>query len=357
MSESPDEGVNDPRRVPDLEVDGLTEIDIFDQAPVFSTDRVFWDSPDNFDPAALIKDLTMPAWSRRWSDGLCRVWVPEGSGYDAREQIKAWCAERDIEVFNARVEAGVPFRDLDQIEPRLLGGLMAAAVDWLYPRMSQVRRRLVADLDLIEDDDVRSMMYLFVSDVTDRYDSDREGKLGRVNYLAFLIGKMRNWPHDLARATYGRGAVADRLNRSRAVDAFVAEEHRQPTEVELAERLGVTVTELRQRDESLAAMSAMRNYASLSDEGRDEAERFVADDLTEDTAVDYERSAVLSRAIMAAVLDGPKGPDPMALASLYLTYWEGMSKADVARALDVLPKTVSAAVERATSRIDPEGLE
>ncbi|MEK9737726.1 MAG: hypothetical protein VW239_10440, partial [Candidatus Nanopelagicales bacterium] len=124
-----------------------------------------------------------------------------------------------------------------------------------------------------------------------------------------------------------------------------------------AERLGVTVTELRQRDESLAAMSAMRNYASLSDEGRDEAERFVADDLTEDTAVDYERSAVLSRAIMAAVLDGPKGPDPMALASLYLTYWEGMSKADVARALDVLPKTVSAAVERATSRIDPEGLE
>ena len=357
MTESDQEGLDDPRRLPDLEVDGVTEIEIFDQAPAFTADRVFWESPEGFDPAALVPSLTMQAWSRRWSDGLCRVWVPEGDGHRARDEIKAWCAERNIEVFNARVEAGVPFRDLDQIEPRLLGGLMAAAVDWLYPRMGQVRRRLVADLDLVEDDDVRSMMYLFVSDVTDRYDSDREGKLGRVNYLAFLIGKMRNWPHDLARAAYGRGAVADRLNRSRAVDAFMAEEHRQPSEVELADRLGITVTELRQRDESLAAMSAMRNYASLSDEGQDEGERFVADEHTEDAAVDYERSAILSRAIMAAVLDGPKGPDPMALASLYLTYWEGMSKADVARALEVLPKTVSAAVERATSRIDPEGLE
>jgi len=351
-----DDGL-DPRRIPDLIIDGIDERTILDQAPVFLADRVHWESPGDFDPAGLLPALPMKAWTRRWSDGQCRVWVESGQGHAARDAIKQWCAEHDIEVFNARVEAGVPFRDLAQVDPDLLGRLMAAAVDWLFPRMGSVRRRLVADLDLVEDDDVRSMMFLFVSDVTDRYDSGREGRLGRINYLAYLFGKMRTWPHDLARATYGRNAVADRQRRVHAVEAFNAENHRAPNESELADLLGISVTDLRAREETLSTLSGMRNTAALIGPDVEEDRVFVADSHTDDAPLDYDRDAVLTRAIIAAVHDGPKGPDPLGLASLYLTYWEGLSRADAARHLQVLPKTVTAAVNRVSARIDTDGLE
>ncbi len=58
-------------------------------------------------------------------------------------------------------------------------------MDWLFPRVNGIRRRLVADLDLVDDDDVRSMMYLFVSDHMDRYDADRTGRNGTLTLLAF----------------------------------------------------------------------------------------------------------------------------------------------------------------------------
>lgn len=352
---SPDAAeIDDPRRVPDLEFDGLSETEIFDRAPVFLADRVFWEGPEGFDPSVLIADLDGEAWTRRWSDGLCRVWVPQGRGPEARERIRAWCEERDLAFFNARIESGVPFRDLSSIDPGLLAGLMATAVEWLFPRMGGVRRRLVAELG-VEDEDVRSMMYLFVSDVTDRYDSGRQGRLGRVNYLAFLIGKMRTWPHDLARAEFGRVAVADRLARSRAVEAVAQEEHREPTEAQVAERMGLTVTEFRQRQEALSSLSGVRRPLSLAD-ADDGFHGLPSDERTEGSTLDYAASAVLTRAILAAAVDGPKGPDPLGLASLYLTFWEGMSKAEVARNLDVLPKTVSAAIERVSGQIDREDL-
>lgn len=317
---------------------------------MFTADRVFWEGPEGFDPSVLIVDLGGEAWTRRWSDGLSRVWVPSGRGPEARERIRAWCEARDLAFFNARIESGVPFRDLSRIQPGLLAGLMATAVDWLYPRMGAVRRRLVADLG-IDDEDVRSMMYLFVSDMTDRYDSGRQGRLGRINYLAFLIGKMRTWPHDLARAHFGRVAVADGLARARAVESVVQEQHREPTEAEVADRLGLTVTELRQREEALASLSAVRRPLSLAD-AEDGFGAIMADERTEESALDYAGNAVLTRALLAAAMDGVKGPDPLGLASLYLVYWEGMSKAEVARHLGVLPKTVSAAMERMSSRID-----
>jgi len=347
----------DPRRVPNLVIDGIDERAILDQAPVFLADRVHWESPDGFNPTRVLFDLTMNAWTRHWSDGQCRVWVESGQGHAAREEIKRWCAQRDIEVFNARVEAGVPFRDLALVDPDLLGRLVAAAVDWLFPRMGSVRRRLVADLDLVEDQDIRSMMFLFVSDVTDRYDSGREGRLGRVNYLAYLIGKMRTWPQDLARAAYGRNAVADRQRRIQAVEVFAVGNHRAPNESELAGLLNITVTDLRAREETLTTLSGLRNSAALIGLDAEVDRVFVADAVTEGASLDYDRDAVLTRAILAAAHQGPKGPDPLGLASLYLTYWEGMSRADAARHLQVLPKTVTAAVTRVTGRIDAAGLD
>ncbi len=361
-------GDDSERRVPELVVRGLTETEIFDQAPVLECDRVHWDTVDPFDPAELLPDLReqtgQPAWTRQWSDGQCRVWIPAGTGHEAREVIRSWCESHAVEAVNMRVEAGVPFRDLTLIDRETLADLFQAAVQWLYPRMAQVRRKLVADLDLVDDDDVLSMMYLFVSDLADRYDSRRTGRLGTVNFLAYLIGKMKTWPQDLARTAYGRTTVADRIAMSRAVDAFLAHEGRSPNEVELADSLGITVTELRRRESAIATLSSFRNYDSLT-RGDDDAPGFdaaqvAADADTEGEALDYARAAAMTRAVMAAVHDpeatGKRAQDPLALAALYLTFYEGLGRPDVARELDVLPKTITAATARALDQIDPTDL-
>jgi hypothetical protein len=353
------------RRVPALVVDGLEESEILAFAPPMVCDRVHWDTVDEFDPAALLPDLGMPGWTRRWSDGQHRVWVPEGRGYEAREVVREWCLAHGVEAVNLRVEAPVPFRDLDLIPGTLLPDLLAAAVDWLYPRLYAIRRKLVADLDLIDDQDVRSMMYLFVSDHADRYDAGREGRNGTLTFLAFMIGKLRTWPQDAARTAYGRGVVSDRMALAKAVDTIAAAEQRPPTEEELAAALRTSVTDLRRREQAIAALSGMRQYQSLVT-GEADSEHVdtvvVADDTdVELDATEYARSADLTRAIMAAVNDpesrGRRAQDPLALAAVYLSFWEDLSRPDVARELDVLPKTAAAAVARVLDSVSASGLQ
>jgi hypothetical protein len=352
------------RRTPNLTVRGIDEHDIFAYAPPMTCDRVHWDTVDEFDPRALLPHLGMPAHSRRWSDGQHRVWVAAGRGFEAREVIKAWCADHEVEIVNARVEPGVSFRDLELIPGTLLPELIAAAVAWLFPRTFAVRRKIVADLEVIDDQDVRSMMYLFVSDHADRYDSDREGRNGTLNFTAFMLGKLRTWPQDAARNAYGRNVVSDRVTLHRATDAIAASEHRRATDNELADALHTSVTDMRRREHAIATLSGMRNYQSLI-AGPADADVLDMVEIAADTdvardATAYDRSAQLTRAVMAAV-DNPASPsrrsqDPLALAAVYLSFWEGLSRPEVARELDVLPKTAGAAIQRVTSGIDPADL-
>jgi hypothetical protein len=352
------------RKVPNLVVRGLDEREVLAHAPAMTCDRVHWDTVDDFDPRRLLGELGMEAYTRRWSDGQHRVWVPAGQGYEARERIREWCIGHDVEAVNIRVEAGVPFRDLDRIPDPLLPELIAAAVEWLYPRSHAIRRKLVADLELVDEQDVRSMMYLFVSDHADRYDADREGRNGTLNFLAFMIGKLRTWPQDVARTAYGRTVVSDRVALHRAAERIAADEHRAPTEVELADALRTSVTDLRRREHTIATLSGMRNYQSLVTESVDEdvvdTVRVAADVDVEAEALAYDRSAQVTRAIISAVhnptLTGRRAQDPLALAAVYLSFWEGLSRPELARELDVLPKTATAAVGRVLERVDPTDL-
>ena len=382
MQLDPDEGVDgllDPsgddtivtatnrvgRRVPNLVVAGIDESEILAYAPAMVCDRVHWDTVDDFDARALIPDLGMPAYTRQWSDGQHRVWVPEGSGYDAREVIREWCLAHDVEAVNIRVEAKVPFRDLDAIPGTLLPDLIAAAVDWLYPRLYAIRRKIVADLDLIDDQDVRSMMYLFVSAHADRYDAGREGRNGTLNFLAFMIGKLRTWPQDAARNAYGRGVVSDRQTLSRAADVIAATEQRPATEEELAGALRTSVTDLRKREQAISTLSGMRNYQSLvsgsSDGDQLDLVQVASDVDVEFDATTHDRNAQLTRSIMAAVNNpesgGRRAQDPLALAAVYLSFWEDLSRPEVARELDVLPKTAAAAVTRVLDSVAATGLQ
>lgn len=355
------------RRVPPLVVRGMDEAEILAHAPAMVCDRVHWDTVGDLDAREVVRDIGaagITAWTRQWSDGQHRIWVPEGQGYEARELVREWCAARDVEAVNVRVENAVPFRDLSLIPDGLLGELVAAAVDWLYPRLHAVRAKLVADLDLVEDDDVRSMMYLFVSDHMDRYDAGREGRNGTLTLLAFLIGKLRTWPQDAARQVYGRGVVADRIALAKVADAVASTEHRAPTEAERAEALGTTVTDLRRREQAIRALSDMRHHHPLGgdDDGERQgyADRLAADADVEAEALEHQRNAALTRAIMAAVHDpdgqGRRAQDPLALAAVYLSFWEGMSRPEVARELEILPKTASAAVSRVLDSVAASGL-
>jgi hypothetical protein len=353
------------RRVPNLVVDGRDESEILAYAPPMVCDRVHWDTVDDFDARLLLPDLGVEAYTRQWSDGQHRVWVPEGRGYEARELIREWCASHDVEAVNIRVEAGVPFRDLDRIPGTLLPDLLAAAVDWLYPRLYAIRRKIVADLDLIDDQDVRSMMYLFVSDHADRYDAGREGRNGTLNFLAFMIGKLRTWPQDAARNAYGRGVVSDRMALSKAADVIAATEQRPATEEELAAALRTSVTDLRRREQAISTLSGMRHYQSLVSESSDgdvlDSVQVASDVDVEFDATAHDRNAQLTRAIMAAVNNpeggGRRAQDPLALAAVYLSFWEDLSRPEVARELDVLPKTAAAAVTRVLDSVATSGLQ
>jgi hypothetical protein len=352
------------RRVPDLIVQGIHERDILAMAPAMTCDRVYWSTVEDFDVSALLPELGMRAFTRRWSDGQHRLWVQAGEGYRARDLVRQWCQDHGVEAVNIRVETNVPFRDLDSIPGSLVPDLIAACVDWLYPRTYSVRRRLMTELDLVNADDVRSMMYLFVHDHADRFDADREGRNGRLNFTAFMFGKVRTWPQDAVRAAYGRTLVGDRLILHRVADDISAREGRLPSEVERADALGVSVTELRRREESINALASVRNYRSIWDEETEDGReaRGVRDEIdVSEEATTHGRDAALTRALLDAVMvdgaGGRKGCDPLALAATYLTYWEGLNRTEVAQELEILPKTASAALNRVMERIDPASLQ
>jgi DNA-directed RNA polymerase specialized sigma subunit len=345
------------RRLPDLTVNGITETEIFALAPVMRCDRVYWTTDAALDVAELLAELPYTAWTRRWSDGTHRVWVPEGHGDSARDDIRERCVTRGIEPVNLRVEKGVPFRDVSLIPDALLADLVATCVDWLIPHTTSIQRRLVAEIPGVDEDDVRGMMYLFVHDHLDRFDSGRQGRNGSLNFTAFILGKMRNWPQDLARATFGRTTVNDRVALQQVRDEFASTLGRAPTEWERAEALGLSVTDLRAREEAVSGLLSLR-YADPILAGADGVDVVDEDADVTHAAMDQSMRAALTSAIMAAVFDpdgsGRRSVDPLGLAVVYLMFWEGLTRTEIAEQLGVLPKTVTAALNRTMRDIDAE---
>lgn len=347
------------RKVPDIVVRGHHEREILGWAPARSCDRIHWDTVEPFDITPLVRALGPSAWTRQWSDGQYRIWVPEGHGFEARAFIREWCEARGIEVVNLRVEPKVPFRDLDAIPDGLLPEMLAACVTWLFPRSHAVRRRIVNDLELLDDEDVRSLMYLFVHDHADRYDADRTGRNGTLNFTAFMFGKLRTWPQDAARTAFGRTVVGDRLVLHRADDKALQEHSRMASETERADALGVSVTDLRRRERAITTLSSLRNHRSLVSGEADiddfDAVQVESDVNVADEATVYASNAALTRSLLSAVkgewVTAKRPVDALGLAAVYLTFWEGLNRADVARHLDVLPKTASSALNRTLERM------
>lgn len=352
------------RRIPDMVVGDLTERDILALAPAMVCDRVHWSTAEPMNVASLLADLPIDARTRAWSDGQSRVWVKAGEGQQARELIRTWCDEHGVEVMNMRVEPGVPFRDVDAIPGDLFGQLIMVTTDWLFPRTYAIRRKLVADLDLIDDDDTRSMMYLFISDHADRFDADRVGKNGTLNFASFMLGKLRKWPQDAARAAWGRTLIDDHMHINQAIDDSIATMHRRPTESELAARMKTTVGDLRKRETAVAEVSGIRNYDSIISGSLGEGAEGVDAPDSVDVAHDgtsFQVDAMLTKAIIESVMAptatrGTSPADPMALAAVYLSFWGELSRQELAAELGVLPKTAAAAVQRVITQVGAAGI-
>jgi hypothetical protein len=354
------------RKVPDIYVRGLHENEIFDQVRPHRCDRVHWDTVGPLDVQQILthlvtgQSLVTEAFTRQWSDGQHRIWVPVGQGDVAREEIRALCLAQNVEAVNLRIERDVPFRDLNSLDPALLGELISSCVEWLYPRSFSIRQRVTNELDGVDQDDLKGMMYLFVHDLADRFDSQRRGRNGTLNFMAFVLGKLKTWPQDLARATYGRSVIEDRVALARLQESLTPEVVAGMSDLDRADALGVSVTELRRKENSIAQLAHVRRPNSISGDFFDDspsATTQVADDsdVAEEVIV-HNRNVAITKAIIDAVNDpsaqGRKTQDPLALAATYLTFWEGLGRAEVARQLGVMPKTVAAAVERTLAKVE-----
>lgn len=346
-------------RIPDLVIDGRSEHEILAAAPVLTCDRVYFTTDREVDIQQIADRLPMKAYTRAWSDGTHRIWVDAGNGDAARTGIKKILADLEVEVSNARIDRSVGFRDLSEIDGTLIGELTSACANWLYSRSGNIQARIVAEIEELDEADMLGMLYLFVHDHLDRFDGERVGKNGRVNLTAFMYGKLRNWPQDLVRARYGRTLIDDRVALHRIDDEIAREHGRTATIHDRARALGVSVTDLHQREGTLLALN------SLSiDEAHEDGHQVlsIADDEadTERQGMEADAQAELTRRMLDAVHQPgstkKRDQNPLGLVSMYLLCWEDQNRAQIAETMEVMPKTVTAALSRVTEGMDKEGL-
>jgi hypothetical protein len=125
-----------------------------------------------------------------------------------------------------------------------------------------------------------------------------------------------------------------------------------------------SVSELRKRECAVAEVSGMRNYDSIltggvgeNAEGVDAAD---AIDVAHD-GTSFQVDALLTKAIIDAVMTpistrGTTPADPMALSTVYLSFWGELSRQELAAELGVLPKTAAAAVQRVITQVGAAGV-
>lgn len=347
-------------RIPDLIIDGRSEQEILADAPVLVCDRVYFTTDREVDATQLVDRLPMRAYTRAWSDGTCRIWVEAGNGDAARTGIKDLTAEMGIEISNARIDRSIGFRDLSLIDAGELAELTSACANWLYSRSTSIQARIVASIEELDESDMLGLLYLFVHDHLDRFDGDREGKNGRTNLTAFMFGKLRNWPQDLVRARYGRSVIDDQVAMQRIEDQIAHDHGRTATLNDRARAMGVSVTEVQQRDGTLLALSSL-SIDGAADGGYEQLS--IADESTdtEQQGLEADAQAELTRRMLDAVhvpgSSKKRDHNPLGLVSMYLMCWENQNRAQIAQTMEVMPKTVTAAMARVSQDMDKQGLE
>jgi len=341
----------------DIEVEGVSEDEIWGYAPTVTMDRLSFTLTNPQEFVSQIMDmLPMTTFTRLYSDHRSRIWVPQGQGAEARALVEAWASANDIDLMRIRVDESVSFRNIAQIPSHLVGGLVQQAVDVVLntSRGHNICRgfRNLAERRISEiTEDVRSALILFAYDLLDRFD-DARGATGKTNFTTFVYGKSANWVYDLERRSYGREVLDTRRKMVEASDELIARGE-DPTQSMLNSHIDAGDGSFAERMRVFQALLNIRDAEAIGEAHLQIRSNDPNGPSSEDV-FDLPTAHELSRAVSSACVtygeNGKVRTDGVALMSTYLSTWGGMTKREVAKVLSVREHTVGAGIRRVAAK-------
>lgn len=333
---------------------GMSEAACWASSPLITRQMVHFKSDYHVD----VRDLTacLPEWARLDVDdteGLYRVWGrPEHADGDLlQSHVEQWFAARGIKTRHLKVERNVRRRDLTTLPPGALADLCA-----VYGALAQRRiyRHLTSlRLHIPDPDDARQQVNEWVLKAIAIFDADKGTPFG-----AFLTQRLGQWVHDLGRSRIGRTAADAELGHRRDVAAFTQEHHHTPTDTDLAEYTGQTVTAIRKRAQTVATLHGLRNPRTLTATLDDPEIPLPADAPDVDDLLITEEQ----QSLVGHVLTSCCSPDPteqgvaadvnvLGWVAWYFTMWRGMNKTDLAAGLGTSLRNLNVYAARVERRM------
>lgn len=351
------------RLIPPLLVLGIPEADLWDMAPGRTGDQVNFRTDQEINVADLAGYLPEGCSISRGVDDLYRVWTPDGNGDTVRAVIAAWAARNNVWTHDLRVKGRTVFRrDLRDIPEPYRSELVDQATTWLLHRSGLTLRSRLAHLYGDDTEEITQRVRIWVADAVSKYDNTKQSAAGTpLTLCAFLLGKARHLQSDLSRAEKGRGEVDREVAIRAAVDALVAETGRQPSDADLADHLGWSISTLKETQQAISLLQNVNNWVPLhggsvhhhddADDGWDVAADVTTDDDPDIAALQTITSTLLlDCAVMESGGRGRRAHDTVGLAAKVLTAYAGIPRSEVAAVLAVTPKAVADSINRMEQR-------
>lgn len=289
--------------------------------------------------------------------GLYRVDCDHGTGTQIRDLIRDWCEDHGIKTKSLRAEHNLRRRTLSALDPTFLSDLCIH-----YAKYSQGRQRrhsTTLQFHFTDPDDLRQQIFEWVLEAVSRYD-----ETSGVPFGAFLSEKISCWVHDLNRTKYGRILSDTELKYQRALQTFVTEHGRKPTDAELAAAMGQDISAFRKNAQVVATLQGLRNIGTL-DVAPGENEVHLPDDEFSDDRYSNELQQSLLSQIMTTSCDVDKTargklkemPNVLGWVAWYEQTWGGKNKTELSTGLATSMRNMNEYTDRVRARMERTGPE
>lgn len=290
-------------------------------------------------------------------EGLYRVECAHGTGEQIRDFIRDWCEEREIDTTHLRPEKDVRRRAVRDLDPQFLSDLCLYYAHYANGRLRRHQSTLQVHFDDL--DDQKQQVFEWVLDAASRYD-----ETSGVPFGAFLSNRLSKWVHDLSRNKYGRTLTDAEAKQHHAIQRFMAEKHRQPTEAELAEAMGQPLQTFRKNARTVATLQSLRNVKAL-DFTEGEMEVQVADaSFADDQILGEEKATLVSHLLTSActVDEGARGhagdkPNVLGWVMWLEQGWGSKTKTDLAEELGTSMRNLNVHGKRVKARMTSRATE
>jgi hypothetical protein len=289
--------------------------------------------------------------------GLYRVDCDHGTGTQIRDLIRDWCDTNGVKTKSLRAEHNLRRRTLTALDPTFLSDLCIH-----YAKYSQGRQRrhsTTLQFHFTDPDDLRQQIFEWVLEAVCRYDEN-----SGVPFGAFLSEKISCWVHDLNRNKYGRILSDTELKYQRALQTFVTDNGRKPTETELAAAMGQEIGTFRKNAQVVATLQGLRNIGTL-DVAPGESEVHLPDDEFSDDRYSDELQQSLLSQIMTTSCDVDKTargklkemPNVLGWVAWYEQTWGGKNKTELSTGLSTSMRNMNEYTDRVRVRMERTGPE